>query len=198
MSASPSLDYATVTRQALDDNRAALKAYEPPEQPALSVNEKADNLRRLAPATYLYGATATLLGKPFDIPVFEVYLSNYLQEAGSPTDPIERMLLEQLAWAHHVLGRLHVHAGSRDNVEEAKVYHAAAARLMGEFRRSALALQSYRQGLAGKVDDGRSAATEVQDQAARAAGENIVANSKLGNRSRLNGYLDHERQPATA
>ena len=51
-----------------------------------------------------------------------LYLLGVLEDAGNPTDPIERMLVEQICLAHHNIGRLHVKAASADHPEEARVY----------------------------------------------------------------------------
>jgi hypothetical protein len=212
-------DYAAATREALELDEAILKSYEPPGPPALSVAQRAANLPRLAPATYLYGAATALLGPAFDVPVFEVYLAGYLRDAGDPGDPVERMLLEQLAWAHHVLGRLHVQAGSRDNAEESAAFHAAAARLMGEFRRSALALKSYRQPAATPSAAASAGAEKGAPQSAMPAAANAEARkgappaafSRPGRRQKkdsrkseqessnhVDGFLTHDRELAAA
>ena len=54
------------------------------------------------------------------------------------------MLIEQLAMAHHAVGRLHWKAATAGTLEAAAVYLGAACRLTGEFRKSALALKGYR------------------------------------------------------
>jgi hypothetical protein len=54
------------------------------------------------------------------------------------------MLIEQLMVAHHNVGRLHMQAAATRDLEEARICNAAAVRLMAEFRRSALALRTYR------------------------------------------------------
>src|SRR5947209_4928287 len=136
------LDYAALTEQALQE-ATAVAADAPPPPP--TAEQKAQNLRATGMAAYLYGALSPLLGQAFDVETSKHYLDAFLKEAGAPTDPVERMLLEQLALAHHVIGRLHVRAGSRESLEEVKAYHTAAARLMGEFRRHTLALKCYRE-----------------------------------------------------
>jgi hypothetical protein len=54
------------------------------------------------------------------------------------------MMIELLTLTYHSIGRLHVQAADAKTPEEAKVFNAAAARLNGEFRRTALALKTYR------------------------------------------------------
>ena len=55
------------------------------------------------------------------------------------------MLIEQLAFAHLNIGRLHFRSATADGLEGARVYGALAIGLTGEFRRTALALKAYRE-----------------------------------------------------
>ena len=80
----------------------------------------------------------------FDGRAYKLYLEQLIQEAGTPNDPIERMLLEQLALAHFRIGQLQVSAGRSKGTEATKIYNSAACRLLGEFRRTALALRVFR------------------------------------------------------
>jgi hypothetical protein len=89
---------------------------------------------------------------PFDGPAAQAYLQHLLEDAGHPRDPIERMMVEQLAVAHFRIVQLHVRAQKAHGVEAAKLYNAAAARLLGEFRRTALGLRAYR----GRLPEDRS------------------------------------------
>lgn len=82
--------------------------------------------------------------KLFDGQAFKLFMERLLDEAGNPSDPIERMMLQQLALAHFRIGQLHVSAGQSKTVEAAKAYNSAASRLWGEFRRTALALRCYK------------------------------------------------------
>ncbi len=108
------------------------------------VEHDAKNLKDETAACYLYGSLSPLIGGQIDAGAYRAYIDGLLREAGNPTDPLERMMVEQLALAHHNIGRLHVKAASCRSVQEASAYNAAAARLMAEFRRSALALKTYR------------------------------------------------------
>jgi hypothetical protein len=128
----------------LEEDRATLEALEPPPGPR-TPEQKAESLRQLGAAGYLYAAATQVVGPAFDVLTWKAYLDRYLQAAGDPADPVERILLEQLALAHHALGRLHVRAGSREGVEETQAYLAAIARLLAEVRRTALALKAYRE-----------------------------------------------------
>jgi hypothetical protein len=79
----------------------------------------------------------------FSAAAFKVHLEQTLADLGNPTDPIERMMIEQLVLAHFRIAQLHVDAGYCKHAEGMKLYTAATARLLGEFRRTALALRAY-------------------------------------------------------
>jgi len=79
----------------------------------------------------------------FEARAYKVFLDQLIEESGA-ADPIERLILQQLALAHFRIGQLHVSAGQAKSVEGVKVLNAAAARMLGEFRRTALALRAYR------------------------------------------------------
>jgi hypothetical protein len=187
------LDYDKLTKQALREDHEHLAASQPP---AMTVEQKAEALRDIAPAGYLYGALSGLLGPAMDVDAFKAFHSAFLNET-KPADAIERMWLEQLLLAHNVIGRLHVRAGTRENnIEEVKVFHAAAARLMAEFRRSALALQVYREASAKKASGSQAKAKRIASAAldnGHAGDETATAaNSEQGSnaRNRLSGYFD--------
>jgi hypothetical protein len=146
--------YAEATERLLREAEELVRDLgpHPAEAPALpsstlTAAEKAAKLHAKGAAAYLFGAVTALLGGALDIDTFTAYLASLFKDMGDPRDPLERMLAEQLVLAHHVIGRLHVRAGGRSGLEAVQ-YHAAAARLMAEFRRGVLALQSYRQSAA--------------------------------------------------
>lgn len=89
-------------------------------------------------------ASALSLDQFFETSAYRIYLEQVLEEAGSPTDPIERMLIEQTCLCHFRVAQLHVGAGQAKGVEAVKMYSAAASRLLGEMRRTALSLRAYR------------------------------------------------------
>jgi hypothetical protein len=128
-------------------------AREAPNQapPGLDNARHAAAQKRAHQADVLHkGAFAALVAAALSIdPFFEtgayrLYLERILDEAGNPTDPIEAMLVQQLCLAHFRIGKLHVGAEMANGVEAMKLYSAAAARMLGEFRRTALALHVYR------------------------------------------------------
>jgi hypothetical protein len=107
------------------------------------VQRKAGILRDCAFATAM--AISIPIGKDAGAAGFKLYLDRLLKDSGDPTDPIERMIIEQIALAHHRICQLHIQVELAKTAEAAKVYSTAAVRLTGEFRRLALALRNYRQ-----------------------------------------------------
>jgi len=103
---------------------------------------RAEVLRRgVFPALMASALDYDRLFRPED---YQVYLDGLLRDAGNPRDPIEVMLLQQLALVHFRIGQLHDRAGKAQGIEAVKMYNAAATRLMGEFRRTALAVRVFR------------------------------------------------------
>jgi hypothetical protein len=103
----------------------------------------AGHLRETVAPLFLNASLGRAL-QQIDTTAFRLYRNKLLADCGGPTDPIEVMLIEQLALAHLNMGLLHCKASNAGSVECATAYSGAASRLMGEFRRSALALQAYR------------------------------------------------------
>ena len=89
--------------------------------------------------------SSTLRLGSIDANAFRAFLEQLFRESGSPTDPVERMLLEQIALAHFRLGELYVTAAGAAGNEAIRIMNAATARLLSEFRRTALAVSSYRE-----------------------------------------------------
>ena len=97
-----------------------------------------------AAAMYLCGSSAGTFPK-VETAAYSRYVQKLREDAGDPDDPVEQMLVEQLALAHHAVGRLHLKAATAETVEAAGVFLAAAARLMAEHRKTTLALKTYRE-----------------------------------------------------
>jgi len=85
-------------------------------------------------------ASALGLDKFVDTPAFKVFLERLQEDTARTTNPIARMMIEQLALAHFRIAQLQVQAANAEGLEAAKIYNQMASRLLGEFRRSALAL----------------------------------------------------------
>ena len=117
----------------------------PPQKrtPALPPERQADVIgRALFPSMM---AMALQMDRYVNATGYRQCLDRVLEQAGNPTDPVEIMTLEQLVLAHLRVGQLQANAGQAESLEAQKVYNAAAARLLSEFRRTALALKIYRE-----------------------------------------------------
>lgn len=90
--------------------------------------------------------TAAALGykEAFEPAAYEKFLERVVEDCGSPSDPIERMLIEQITLAHYRIGVLHYRSADAETIDAGKIFSSAASRLLGEFRRLALALNTYR------------------------------------------------------
>jgi len=73
-----------------------------------------------------------------------VYLDDLVKDSGNPVDPVEIMLLEQTAMCHILSMKLQSKASGAEGTEAIDLYLSGAARLSGEFRKTALALKEYR------------------------------------------------------
>jgi hypothetical protein len=154
--ARPTPAYLRVTEQALEEYAAALAESEPPPAPAapvLSAAEKAERLRQVGPAAYLYGAAAPVLGEAMDVEAWKRYLDSFVEELGvtKASGPVARMMAEQLALCYHAVARLHVRFATRTSAAETAAYSGAITHLQGEFRRTAIALQAYVAGSARRT-----------------------------------------------
>ncbi len=103
---------------------------------------EADFVRRALFSSFM--ATAVSRDGYVSATGFYIYLDRIMKDLGDPKDPIERMMIEQLAMAHFRVAELQVAAANATGSEAAKLYSAAAARMLGEFRRTALSLKAYR------------------------------------------------------
>ena len=124
---------------------AAPTASSAASSPPNEADDPAEEFRRMAAVLYLHGSFTKPLQNAVPPAAIEAYLAGVLRDAGEPRDPIERMLIEQSVLAHHHLGHLYLRAGSATDAQELEAILGAAARLLGEFRRTALALRSYRE-----------------------------------------------------
>ncbi len=99
---------------------------------------------------------------------YKRYRDEVLADLDQKSDAIEQFLVEEILWAHQRLGQLHVDAASAKAPEMIEAFNTAAVRLMGEVRRTALALREYRSPIAPKV-------INVVKQQNLAAGDQQVA-----------------------
>jgi hypothetical protein len=100
-------------------------------------------LRETTGSLFVYASMTSMLPQP-DTHAFKEYRDRLLEDCGNPTDPIEVLIIEQIVLAHFNIGRLQFKAATAEGAEAAKVYGGLAAQLLGELRRTSLALQGYR------------------------------------------------------
>ena len=133
------------------------RAPDGPSLEALHTAELALNLRDNAAAGWLYMVTNSTLGEQIGPDAFLVFRKLMLEEAGNPADPVERMLIEQLALAHFSIGQLRVRSCSASLPKMSLAFSDSATRLLGEFRRCSLALEEYRSKRAVRTEKRDSA-----------------------------------------
>ena len=116
-----------------------------PEQtihPSMNVDLQASVVKR--------GITPTALAMVLDMENMigaagcRVYLDDLIKDSGSPLDPVEIMLLEQTAMCHQYSIQMQALSKKAEGIEAKELYMSGAARLSGEFRKTALALKEYR------------------------------------------------------
>jgi hypothetical protein len=126
----------------------AVDMMQPP--PGLDTNKHADAQRRAARAEIIrdkFVCSALLSAfnsTEFDVTDYRTYLDGLLADAGVGTDPVRRILVEQLGFAHLRLAVLQSQAAVAKSLDEHKVMNAAVARLLGEVRRTALTIDELK------------------------------------------------------
>ncbi len=128
------------------------------------------NLHDVAAAGWLHWVVSSTLSDQISPEAFKQYRDILLEDAGRPSDPIERMLVEQLALAHFSIGRLQIKACAIDNAKLSVAYSDAATRLLGEFRRCSLALEEYRARQSARKDQHGSTDTVAEKERSESHG----------------------------
>jgi hypothetical protein len=147
----------------------------------LASDHFADQLRTTAGPVFMYASMAGIF-QQMDLAAFQTYRDRLMADSGHPTDPIEVMLLEQLALAHMNIGRLQFNSATARSLEAARAYGAMATQLLGEFRRTTVALRAYRDQVASRTDatvEGR-AAPAAHPARAGAEESEVGGDSELG------------------
>ena len=124
-------------------------SIEPSQVPDSQV-DWAFSITHAVPGIYLWNSVQSCLRTKIATSHWEEYLHATVREAAVTSDPLERMMIEQITLAYHNIARLHMQASNAETLEHAEVYNSAAARLLGEFRRTVLALREYRAPIASK------------------------------------------------
>jgi hypothetical protein len=85
-----------------------------------------------------------------------LFLASFRQEAAAGGDPVERLLLDQLALAHLQVARLHALAAQSERLEFKQLYTNAAVRLLGATAQLVGALTAYRASARPRQDRPRA------------------------------------------
>ena len=96
-------------------------------------------------AIYVSLITQEIFGSKISQLAIKEAMEQIQAACGNPTDPVERMMVENLTLANHSIGRLMVKAATANNLEQAAMYQSSATKLLAEFRRLALSIKKYRE-----------------------------------------------------
>lgn len=92
----------------------------------------------------LSGGVSAIVG----VQGFQEFRSALLKDLGEPKDPLATMFIDQLCWLHFRSAELLVAgASAKLQADQVAALTAAAARVIAEFRKSALALREYQSPL---------------------------------------------------
>jgi hypothetical protein len=100
-------------------------------------------LRETTGALFLWGSMLGTM-RQADAQAFKILRDDLLAAAGRPNDPLEVMMIEQVALAHFNIGRLQLASATARSLEAVKTFGYLAIGLSGEFRKSVLTLADYR------------------------------------------------------
>lgn len=148
-------------------------AKAPEAAPKVDAQRGTDFLRDRAFAAFMSAAIDKDLAARLPIMSFEGYHVRLLQDLGNPSDPIVRMLAEQIVVTHFQFLGLHVRMAHSKTPAEIGVLGTTASHLMAEFRRSSAALQQMRKS--GPVATEASNSTSTHAHAG-----NLPGTDKLG------------------
>ena len=104
------------------DPPATMKPAAPP-----TAGHYATQLRETSGAAFLY-ATMSDLFQQADTTAFKLFRDQLLADAGNPSDPIEIMMIEQIALAHMNVGWLQFRSATAGTADAAKIYGGMATR----------------------------------------------------------------------
>ena len=149
MNASSAAAAATIASAAAEINKSASRPQAPHNPKVNSQDTRGAGPARPSPNTIRDRLIPSLLQlasgaqQEIDGPTFKAYRDALVNEAGS-RDILEQFMLESVALAHLASFHLLANAGVADTAEAAGIYASAAAKLMGELRRTIVAIQEMR------------------------------------------------------
>jgi hypothetical protein len=110
------------------------------------------------------------------VSAMRLVLAQFREEAGSPSDPVEKLLLDQLVVAHLKVAELYAQAAETPTLEFKQLYAGAAARLLGAICQLVTTLTTYRTG----TQRTQRRSTKATRRTLKTAGKN--EHSKLGSK----------------
>ena len=117
------------------------KACEGKSKCKASPAQIAANLRDAATVAALHAAG---VGRDLPVDAWRIYLADFLQQAGNPADPAERVLVRQLALADQAVAHLYVRAATADDPAMSRTCFDALVKLLEAIPHLALAIRDYR------------------------------------------------------
>jgi hypothetical protein len=108
-----------------------------------SPSDQADRLREEGAAVHLYTVVGSIIPN-LDWAMFRSYVEKWIQDAGDPTDPVERVMLESLLLTHHCAGQWATKASMATDPTIQAAFGCVATKLLAETRKSGMAIQEYR------------------------------------------------------
>ena len=128
----------------------------PESSSPLSSEQQSMFMRESSAAVYLNASVGTCFGDSVTVAGFKQYLAELRQLAGNTSHPLEQMLWEQFALAHHNLGRLYSLATESKSIDEVQTFSAVILKLHAELRLLGESLYRISKSEAGGKVDGVS------------------------------------------
>ena len=112
-----------------------------PAAEPMPAREIAQRLTKCSGAVYAASVVATTMPGLNDTEVWMHYLDKVAVDANAASNPITRMLTDQITIQFHRLGALHSSSANAKTPEAVVAYNAAAARLTAEMRKCMVTLR---------------------------------------------------------
>jgi len=119
--------------------------HEAEDTPNVSMAQLVDRIERGGPASYMQMILARGLGDVGDINVTAAYIAGVSSDCGTCSDPLLKMLLQQILISFHRIAQLHMSSSQGRTPEASLAYTSAATKLQAEMRKSMLAFRELQQ-----------------------------------------------------
>ncbi len=155
----------------------------------------AANLRDRSGPAFAYPLVASSIAAGIAPEAFIEFRQQFLKDCGSPKDPLVILMVDQVLIANFAVGRLHFRSVTAKTSDAAVAYANCAAHLLGELRRSVLALDVLRSKQAAQRR--RSASTGSVEKAA-SVGRNGKPRPSTNGKKPSNGKQSPNRKKKAA